>query len=126
MRLYTNSQDAYLFERINNGNVVSVPLGLNYGWAGELNLDYTLRALFIERFETGYPKEDAERKRRDSGLVKKLKSTSEVTFVQFLNHLDSAFVSKNIRRSKVTECIFQNGRNSENVAGIKKLYQTLK
>lgn len=124
---YTSApQDAYLFGRINNGNAVSVPLGLNYGWAGELNLDYTLHALFSERFGTGYPKEEAERKRRDSELVKKLKTTSEVTFVQFLNHLDSAFVSKNIRRSTVTECIFENGRNSETVAGTKKLYQTLK
>ena len=36
-----NPSDAYLFGRINHGNVVSYPLGLNFGWAGELNLKYT-------------------------------------------------------------------------------------
>lgn len=30
--------DAYLFGRINDGNAVSFPLGLHFGWAGELNL----------------------------------------------------------------------------------------
>ena len=116
-------QDAYLFGRINNGNAVSVPLGLNYGWAGELNLDYTLHALFSEAFGTGYPREEADRKRRDSELVKKLKSTSEVTFTQFLNKLDSSFLSKNLKRSTVTDYILENGRNNETVADIKKLYE---
>ena len=118
-------QDAYLFGRINNGNAVSVPLGLNYGWAGELNLDYTLHALFSESFGTGYPREEADRKRRDSELVKKLKSTSEVTFTQFLNKLDSSFLSKNLKSSTVTDYILGNGRNSETVAYIKKLYETV-
>lgn len=118
-------QDAYLFGRINNGNAVSVPLGLNYGWAGKLNLDYTLHALFSESFGTGYPREEADRKRRDSELVKKLKSTSEVTFTQFLNKLDSSFLSKNLKRSTVTDYILGNGRNSETVAYIKKLYETV-
>ena len=31
-------QDAYLFGRINGGNAASLPLGLNYGWLGEINL----------------------------------------------------------------------------------------
>ncbi|TGD20725.1 hypothetical protein EGT49_12450 [Companilactobacillus suantsaicola] len=31
--------DAFLFGRINHGNCASVPLGLNYGWSGELNLN---------------------------------------------------------------------------------------
>ena len=31
-----NPQDAFLFGRINDGNAVSIPLGLNFGWAGEI------------------------------------------------------------------------------------------
>ncbi len=41
-------QDVYLFGRINNGNVVSLPLGLNFGWSGELNLRYTLENYLME------------------------------------------------------------------------------
>ena len=57
-------QDAYLFGRINNGNVVSLPLGLNFGWSGELNLRYTLEKLFDGEFNTGYLVQDAERKKK--------------------------------------------------------------
>ena len=31
-----------LFGRINDGNAVSLPLGLNFGWAGEINLQSTI------------------------------------------------------------------------------------
>ena len=47
-------QDAFLFGRINNGNVASLSLGLNFGWAGELNLQYALNELFHGEFGIGY------------------------------------------------------------------------
>ena len=50
-----NPQDAFLFGRINGGNVASVSLGLGYGWLGELNLQYTLEKLFDGEFGIGYP-----------------------------------------------------------------------
>lgn len=52
-----------LFGRINDGNAVSLPLGLNFGWAGEINLQCTIEKLFADAFGIGYPPEDAERKR---------------------------------------------------------------
>lgn len=52
-----------LFGRINDGNAVSLPLGLNFGWAGEINLQCTIEKLFTDAFGIGYPPEDAERKR---------------------------------------------------------------
>ncbi|MDE6981728.1 MAG: RpiB/LacA/LacB family sugar-phosphate isomerase, partial [Lachnospiraceae bacterium] len=65
-----NVSDAYLFGRINNGNAVSYPLGLNWGWGAEINLTETLRALFSTPMGMGYPKEEAWRKIRDAGLLK--------------------------------------------------------
>lgn len=38
----SNPSDAYLFGRINDGNAVSYPLGLNFGWAAEINLQSTM------------------------------------------------------------------------------------
>ena len=61
--------DAYLFGRINNGNVVSLPLGLNFGWAGELNLQYILEKLFQEPFGAAYPPNEALRKKKDAQKV---------------------------------------------------------
>ena len=54
--------DAYLFAQINDGNAVSLPLGEEYTWAGEENLDKTIARLFSEPFGQGYPKSEAERK----------------------------------------------------------------
>ncbi len=56
-------QDAFLFGQINGGNVASLPLGLNFGWQGELNLQYTLDKLFDGEFGMGYP----EMKRKENG-----------------------------------------------------------
>ncbi|MGT2934989.1 RpiB/LacA/LacB family sugar-phosphate isomerase [Streptococcus castoreus] len=70
-------QDAYLFGRINNGNVVSLPLGLNFGWSGELNLLYILEKLFTDAFHTGYPTRDASRKQVDATLVLSLNALTK-------------------------------------------------
>ena len=59
-------QDAYLFAQINDGNAVSLPLGEEYTWAGEENLDKTIAKLFSEPFGQGYPKSEASRKLEDT------------------------------------------------------------
>ena len=87
-------QDAYLFGRINAGNAVSLPLGLGFGWAGELNLRYTLKALFDGPFGTGYPAEHAERKIRDTLLLKQLKAKSQKEMAEFLAAVDKELLAK--------------------------------
>ena len=87
-------QDAYLFGRINAGNAVSLPLGLGFGWAGELNLRYTLKALFDGPFGTGYPAEHAERKIRDTLLLKQLKAKSQKEMAEFLAAEDKELLAK--------------------------------
>lgn len=87
-------EDAFLFARINDGNAVSLPLGLNFGWCGELNLQNTIAALFDGEFGSGYPEKDAERKRLDTALLKKIKSLSTVSFDELLAKLDEKLVEK--------------------------------
>lgn len=82
-----NVSDAYLFGRINNGNAVSYPLGLNWGWGAEINLTETLRALFSTPMGMGYPKEEAGRKIRDAGLLKKMNRFGKVDFGDFVRNL---------------------------------------
>ena len=113
-------QDAFLFGRINNGNAISVPLGLNYGWAGEVNLNYIMEALFSTPFGTGYPKKDAERKRKDAELLKRIKGQANVPFFQLLQNLDREMVCKNTSREMVTNFILENGENAQIVEYVKK------
>ena len=49
---------------------------------------YTLKALFEGPFGTGYPVEHAERKRRDTMLLKQLKAQSQKEMANFLAVVD--------------------------------------
>lgn len=112
-------QDAFLFGRINAGNAVSVPLGLNYGWSGELNLRYTLAALFEQPFGTGYPPEDAQRKQKDTRLLKSILSASRTSMTGLLNGLDEAFCAKVLKKQNVIEFILSHGKEQELIRWIK-------
>lgn len=106
-----NPSDAYLFGRINNGNVASLPLGLNYGWAGEINLECTLQKLFDGPFGIGYPPEDAERKQRDTKMLKEMNTVTKRSMIEVLPRLDKALVSKALQRETVYDYIMANGAN---------------
>lgn len=87
-------QDAYLFGRINDGNAVSLPLGLNFGWCGEINLQNTLDALFTDDFGIGYPAKDSKRKQADTAFLKNIKKVSTVTMDELLKRLPENVVRK--------------------------------
>ncbi len=52
--------DAFLFARINAGNVVSLALNQGWGWAGEVNLRMLFDQLFTDEQGNGYPAHRAE------------------------------------------------------------------
>ena len=108
-----NPSDAYLFGRINDGNAISYPLGLNFGWAGELNLKSTLQALFQEPFGTGYPARDAERKKKDTVLLKKLNGITKRTLVEILPSVDRDLLQSLKNRKHVYDYIMKNGKNEK-------------
>lgn len=89
-----NPQDAFLFGRINDGNCVSVPLGLNFGWAGEINLQCTLDKLFEDEFGIGYPPQDADRKKQDTLLLKKINALAKRNAIDVFEQLDKALIQK--------------------------------
>ncbi|EMP62232.1 hypothetical protein D819_08961 [Streptococcus mutans AC4446] len=105
-------QDAFLFGRINNGNVASLSLGLNFGWAGELNLQYALNELFHGEFGIGYPPEVAERKREEAQLLLTLNDITKKSFLEIIDQLDEALLFKILKRKDLTAYLFDHGRNS--------------
>ena len=104
-------QDAYLFGRINDGNVASLPLGLNYGWAGEINLKATLQQLFEEPFGIGYPLKDAKRKQEDTKKIKALNQLCKKDIIEFLNEIDSSFINKVLSKKNVIDYILEQGKD---------------
>lgn len=106
-------QDAFLFGRINGGNAASFPLGLGFGWLGELNLRYTLEKLFEGGFGCGYPPEDAARKRGDTELLKELGAVTKRPFEECLPQYPATLLEKVRGRENVAGFIRQYGNGLE-------------
>ena len=107
----TNPTEAFLFGRINDGNAISFPLGLNFGWAGEMNLKYTMEKLFEEPFGIGYPKEDALRKQKDTKILKEINSTSKRPLVEILPNIDSYLIKEIIARDNLYSYVMDKGED---------------
>ncbi|MDE6313313.1 MAG: RpiB/LacA/LacB family sugar-phosphate isomerase [Lachnospiraceae bacterium] len=115
-----NPADAYLFGQINDGNAISYPLGLNYGWAGEINLKSTLKALFAEPFGKGYPKEDAERKQRDTKMLKEFNGITKKSLLEILPQVDREFLASVFQKNNVYQYILEHGKDTKVVKEICK------
>lgn len=107
----SNPTEAYLFGRINNGNAVSLPLGLQYGWAGEINLRYCLEKLFEEPLGIGYPPEEASRKSRDAAMLKRWKAAAQRPLIDVLPQLEQDLVTAVMRRIGFMNYVNQLGTN---------------
>ncbi len=103
-------QDAFLFGRINGGNAASFPLGLGFGWLGELNLQYTLEKLFDGGFGVGYPPQEAERKSRDARLLQQLAAATKRPLAACLRGYPRDVVEKVFSRQIVTGYIASHGK----------------
>ncbi len=114
-------QDAFLFGRINGGNAASLPLGLNYGWLGEINLQCTLDKLFEGDFGCGYPPEEAERKRRDAEALKRLYGLARRPLEEVLPRIDRTLLDGALRWEAVRDDIRAHGTRREVVGLIERL-----
>lgn len=103
-------QDAFLFGRINGGNAASLPLGLGFGWMGEINLQCTLDKLFEGDFGVGWPPEEAGRKRRDTLLLKELNGITKRTMGESIKSYPRELVEKALGRGQVMEFIKDFGK----------------
>lgn len=107
-----NPSDAYLFGRINNGNAISIPLGLNFGWAAEINLQCILEKLFEEPFGIGYPKQDAIRKQKDAILIKSINDITKRDLKDVIPKMSADFIKKVINRENVFKYVMKYGQNN--------------
>ena len=87
----------------------------------DLNLAYTLDALFSEPFGTGYPRKDAKRKQRDTAVLKEINSLSKISMVELADRLDRDLLKKALQRKNVTEYILRCGTNEELLEAIKRI-----
>ena len=104
-------EDAYLFAQINNGNAVSLPLGEEYSWRGLDNFVKTIEKLFSEPFGQGFPKSEADRKLKDTRLLKEIRKKSQTEFTELFESLDDDMIRKVLTKRDVIQYVLENGNN---------------
>jgi len=101
--------DAYLFAQINNGNAISLPLGEDYTYSGSDHCRQTIERLFSEPFGQGYPKDEAERKIKDTELLKNIREKSQIDFISLLEKLDNTLIEKVLEKNDVVRYVLAYG-----------------
>lgn len=117
-----NPLDAYTFAQINDGNAISIPFALGFGWGGDLNLEYIFEKLFSEPFGGGYPKERVVPEQRNKKILDEVKKHSyRQNLVEIFKDLDAELVKGAFAGEKFSELFFPNCKNTEIGAYIKSI-----
>ena len=113
--------DAYTFAQINDGNAISIPFALGFGWGGDLNLEYIFEKLFCESSGQGYPRERAEPEQRNKKILDGVREKAFKPLVEILESLDKDLVKGAFAGEKFSELFFKDCKDEKIGAFVKKI-----
>ena len=111
--------DAYLFSQVNDGNAIALPFAENFGWGGELNLQYIFEKLFCAPGGGGYPKERVVPEQRNKRILDEVKKVTHRNLVDILPDLDQELAKGALSGAKFQEYFFANCKCEEMAAYLK-------
>ena len=100
--------DAYLFSQVNDGNAIALPFAENFGWGGELNLQYIFEKLFCTPGGGGYPKERVVPEQRNKRILDEVKTVTHRDLVSILPELDPQLVKGALSGEQFANLFFPN------------------
>ena len=109
--------DAYTFAQINDGNAISLPFALGFGWGGDLNLQYIFEKLFSEPFGGGYPRERAEPEQRNKKILDGVRAQAFRPLPDILKSLDRDLVRGALAGEHFKEYFFRDAKD-ENIKSL--------
>ena len=98
----------YHFSQVNDGNCIALPFAENFGWGGELNLQYIFEKLFCAPGGGGYPKERVVPEQRNKKILDQVKEVTHTDLVTILKNLDRELVKGALSGEKFCEYFFAN------------------
>lgn len=113
--------DAYTFAQINDGNAISIPFAKDFGWGGDLNLEYIFEKLFCEESGQGYPKERAVPEKRNKKILDQVKTITYRKLPDILKELDLELVKGALSGEHFQELFFADCKCEELAACVKEL-----
>ena len=115
--------DAYLFSQVNDGNCVALPFAENFGWGGELNLQYIFEKLFCAPGGGGYPPERAVPEQRNKKILDQVKEVTHTDMVTILKNLDRELVKGALSGEKFAENFFADCRDDAIAKAVKEVLE---
>ncbi len=116
-----NPLDAYTFAQINDGNAISIPFALGFGWGGDLNLEYIFEKLFSEPFGGGYPKERVVPEQRNKKILDGVRAQAFKPLDEILKSLDPELVKGALAGAKFDELFFADAKDEALKALVREL-----
>ena len=113
--------DAYLFSQVNDGNCVALPFAENFGWGGELNLQYTFEKLFCAPGGGGYPPERVVPEQRNKKILDGVRAATFKPLIECLKSIDQELLKGAVAGAKFSELFFASCKDEELAAYIKSL-----
>ena len=107
----TSRQDAFLFGRINDGNVFSFALKEGWGALSAAQITDALEGAFAGAFGEGFPPEEAARKRKDTTLLKQIQAKTRRPLAVVLYELESELVARLLKRHNVIDYVLAHGHD---------------
>lgn len=113
--------DAYTFAQMNDGNAVAIPFAKGFGWGGELNLEYTFRALFEGGKGQGYPNQEQGPQMENKAILDQVRQATFRPFLECLKGLDRELVKGAVAGERFSQLFFPSCRDPELAAFVRTL-----
>jgi len=113
--------DAYLFSQVNDGNCVALPFAENFGWGGELNLEYIFEKLFCAPGGGGYPKDRVVPEQRNKKILDQVKEVTHADMETILKNLDRELVKGALSGEKFNAYFFKDCKCDKLAACVKEV-----
>lgn len=119
--LITDCVTAELFLRINGGNAVSIPFGINFGVGFEIKLTNIFESLFKTKINSGYPLERKEIQDDQRKEFKHIMHINELDLYDVLDVMDKDFLYSIISNPYFEENFFANCQDDRIASLLKDL-----
>ena len=113
--------DAYLFSQVNDGNAIALPFAENFGWGGELNLQYIFEKLFCTPGGGGYPKERVVPEQRNKRILDEVKTVTHRDMVSILEDLDHDLAKGTLSGANFSELFYPNCKDEKIAKAVRQL-----
>lgn len=115
-----NGCDAFYFSQVNAGNAISIPLGQNFGWAAEINIENIIEQLFKQPFGQGYPSERAIPIKNNRLLLDSVRTITQQPLLPILHNIDPEFLNTTINYPEFKNHFFKDAEDNEITQFIRK------